>query len=776
MSTVLYPLMWLLQIAFLSFYKIIGSYGLSLLLLSVATSTIMAWLGVLIQRYPEREALVQRLMAPKLAAIKNEARAEVRHRMTVELYKRYNYHPILALRSAFPLILQLPFLFAAYHMLSNMEALQGVSFWLIKDLALPDGMILGENILPILMTVINILTALLTPGFTKKDKVQTFVIAGLFLALLYNAASALLVYWTTNNLIFFIRTLASRKHAEKVIVEKDKRRSIRELIEYIAPLFKQYFALLSMFYVFQAIALERGLYFSSFLKYIPFFIATLGFALLQVYEIKRSFQRSFRYYVASLIVGISLLTAFLGCLLIIKKHISVREFFNFSSYTLFTSTFIAGIFIRKEKYEEPLETLPRWLLLFIIPLIPAIHYAKVNGEYLMGEYNIYFFIVILLVAFINYMILRSSVDYTRTKSDSILKAAVFTLLFISLPMFRFALRLTSQVDIDFWILAFCTFVLINLINNNKRFTRALQVSSIVLIVFIVSSLVTRSEGSNIGYKRKVLKEEYKSIVLKEKPNIYLFVYDGIPNERVFREQGLPFEELSSMFIEFQFKLYPDTYSLGDASLNSMGNMLDFSNRPIKTPEGRDVYTGNSWVNLILRENGYESRFLLESYYTGYAAITHTDLFDEIYPTRSINAAKLDFFLVLIRGVLQGEMRFDTRGLIALEDVDVQSYKQKVIKEEKESSFVVNHYGLPGHSQNSGKCLPNETELWVEKFESTLELMRSDFETIRDYDPSSIVIAIGDHGPSLTGDCYNLADWKREEITPDLVWDRIGTVA
>jgi membrane protein insertase Oxa1/YidC/SpoIIIJ len=59
-----------------------------------------------------------------------QAQAELR-----KLYRRYRYHPILALRSALPLFFQLPFLFAAYHALNGLEELSGVSFWIINDLS-----------------------------------------------------------------------------------------------------------------------------------------------------------------------------------------------------------------------------------------------------------------------------------------------------------------------------------------------------------------------------------------------------------------------------------------------------------------------------------------------------------------------------------------------------------------------------------------------------------------------------------------------------------------
>ena len=64
MKSILFPLIFLLKAVYLSIVRICGSFGFSLLILSVVNSTVMLWLGSLISRYPKREALVQSLMAP----------------------------------------------------------------------------------------------------------------------------------------------------------------------------------------------------------------------------------------------------------------------------------------------------------------------------------------------------------------------------------------------------------------------------------------------------------------------------------------------------------------------------------------------------------------------------------------------------------------------------------------------------------------------------------------------------------------------------------------
>ena len=57
------------------------------------------------------------------------------------------------------------------------------------------------NVLPILMTVINLASALVyTHNMTRRDKMQLYGMAAVFLVLLYDAASGLVLYWTCNNI------------------------------------------------------------------------------------------------------------------------------------------------------------------------------------------------------------------------------------------------------------------------------------------------------------------------------------------------------------------------------------------------------------------------------------------------------------------------------------------------------------------------------------------------------------------------------------------------
>ncbi|MDR1125689.1 MAG: sulfatase-like hydrolase/transferase, partial [Deltaproteobacteria bacterium] len=117
--------------------------------------------------------------------------------------------------------------FAAYHLLNNMSALTGVSWLCFTDLSRPDALLsLGTfsvNILPFVMTAANLISvAVYTSRLTAKEKRNLLLLALLFLALLYPSSTALLIYWTCNNIFSLGKNLvyAHFVYAEKAGVKQ----------------------------------------------------------------------------------------------------------------------------------------------------------------------------------------------------------------------------------------------------------------------------------------------------------------------------------------------------------------------------------------------------------------------------------------------------------------------------------------------------------------------------------------------------------------------------
>lgn len=164
----------------------------------------------------EKERKIAKKLESRVKRIKKAFKGDEQFMMLSEYYRQNNYHPLYVLRSSLSILIEIPFFIAAYHYLSNCEALLGSKFWIFKDLGNPDSLfkftvgtkLIIINILPIIMTLINFVSgAIYTKDATVKEKVQLYVIAAIFLVLLYNSPSGLVIYWILNNLFSLAKNI-----------------------------------------------------------------------------------------------------------------------------------------------------------------------------------------------------------------------------------------------------------------------------------------------------------------------------------------------------------------------------------------------------------------------------------------------------------------------------------------------------------------------------------------------------------------------------------------
>jgi YidC/Oxa1 family membrane protein insertase len=193
------PLESLMAWLYASSYGLTGNYGLSIILLSLAVNAILLPLYAIADRLKNNEKKEKEKMADELENISNYSGAE-KYYYTREIYRRHGYHPLKSLRVALGFLIQAPFFIAAYLFLGHYEKFSGVGFLFIKDLSRPDGLLKGINILPFVMTGINLVAAFVfTRGVDKSEKLQLYGLSAVFLGLLYNSPAALTFYWTINN-------------------------------------------------------------------------------------------------------------------------------------------------------------------------------------------------------------------------------------------------------------------------------------------------------------------------------------------------------------------------------------------------------------------------------------------------------------------------------------------------------------------------------------------------------------------------------------------------
>jgi len=209
------PLELLYEVIFMKMYDMTLNYGVSIVFLSLIVNLLALPLYRKADEMQKKERDDRQRISKWEDHIKKHFKGDERYMILQTYYRQNGYNPVYALRSAIPLLLQIPFFIAAYRYLSGLEELRGVSFIGIRDLGCPDALItagaLSINLLPVIMTVINLLSAhVYLKDRALKDRVQSYVIAVVFLVLLYRSPAGLVLYWICNQVFSLVKNMLDR--------------------------------------------------------------------------------------------------------------------------------------------------------------------------------------------------------------------------------------------------------------------------------------------------------------------------------------------------------------------------------------------------------------------------------------------------------------------------------------------------------------------------------------------------------------------------------------
>ncbi len=211
-TLVIGPLKLLFEIIFQLSNLAIQHPGLSIISLSLIMNILVLPLYKRADDMQEEARNIEKKLHDGVAHIKKTFSGDERMMILQAYYRQNNYKPTDALKGSVSLLLQIPFFMAAYNFLSQLADLQGATLGPIKDLGAPDGLIViggfAINLLPILMTLINVISsAIYLKGFPVKTKVQIYGMAMFFLVFLYTSPSGLVFYWTLNNVFSLGKTI-----------------------------------------------------------------------------------------------------------------------------------------------------------------------------------------------------------------------------------------------------------------------------------------------------------------------------------------------------------------------------------------------------------------------------------------------------------------------------------------------------------------------------------------------------------------------------------------
>src|SRR5918992_3788903 len=156
---------------------------------------------------------MQRL-APEMQRLK-ERYKEDKQRQNQEIMKLYHEHKVNPLSSCLPLLLQIPFFISLFYLLRDDEFEREIrgeeGFLFIPDLADPaTGLVLA--VLIVVYVATQLASGLVTA--VSADRNQRFIILGLpfvFVPIIINFESGLLVYWITTNVWTIGQQLVVRK-------------------------------------------------------------------------------------------------------------------------------------------------------------------------------------------------------------------------------------------------------------------------------------------------------------------------------------------------------------------------------------------------------------------------------------------------------------------------------------------------------------------------------------------------------------------------------------
>lgn len=188
-----------------------NNYGWAIVLLTVVIKLLL---------YPlQHKSMVSmkkmQKLQPKMNAIKDKykkARTDMdqRQKMNQEMMQLYSREGINPMSGCFPILLQLPILWAFYSLLSTAIELRGAEWiWWINDLSAKDP----YYITPILMTVTMFLQQLLTPMTGDAMQRRIFLLMPLIFGWIFKEfPSGLVLYWLVQNVLTIFQQLMMNRY------------------------------------------------------------------------------------------------------------------------------------------------------------------------------------------------------------------------------------------------------------------------------------------------------------------------------------------------------------------------------------------------------------------------------------------------------------------------------------------------------------------------------------------------------------------------------------
>ncbi|MCC6862140.1 MAG: membrane protein insertase YidC [Bryobacterales bacterium] len=209
----------------------IHNYGWSIVILTVLINFALFPLKITSMKSMKKMQGLQPQIAEINARYKNvgirDPKKQQQNQEVMELYKKHGVNPM---GGCVPILLQIPFFFAFYKVLSVTSELRGADWLWVSDLSRPED--LAIRILPLAMIVSQFIMQKMTPS-TSPDPAQQrmmMMMPLIFGFMFWSASSGLVLYWLASNLVgiaqqlFFNHTSTAAAAVESVQTKKKQSR------------------------------------------------------------------------------------------------------------------------------------------------------------------------------------------------------------------------------------------------------------------------------------------------------------------------------------------------------------------------------------------------------------------------------------------------------------------------------------------------------------------------------------------------------------------------
>ena len=415
-------------------------------------------------------------------------------------------------------------------------------------------------------------------------------------------------------------------------------------------------------------------------------------------------------------------------------------------------------------------------MLLLLPMTPIFQYILLNQDILNLSSSLAVFMFFFAIAFLLAFLVPWALSIISSKEVLMTVGLSMTFLLYNMSALsaNFSWYLDGSLKIQQLYLVLTFLLLYTVIKIHKRFSYLL-----VIAFFLINTTVTflnKEKVAGVFENSTIEKENEISAYLNPSqfantPDIYLLVYEAYSNAETMLNYGFDNHQQIQFLKQKGFTIYDGAYSVGNHTLSSMSRVFEpgMSIRGNENSYYRNILSGNSSSLKALKQGGYKT---FGVFYSDYWTQDNIPTYDNIYP--AFQPPVVAGAGLLITAILMGEFRYN----VSYSQIDYSLYVEK--KREIMSSqndcpiFLYSHNRYPGHSQSSGKCLPDETQNYIKGIEIANIEMQEDINSVALSNTSSVIIVAGDHGPYLTKNCSSLNNYDINEVDQLDVQDRYGT--